>query len=111
MIAPDGYCLIDCDSSQIEARVLAWLAGQDDLTEAFRVGDDVYKKMAMSIYGVNREEDVTKDQRFVGKTTILGAGYGMGAVRLKNSCRSFGFDMDLMKLAGLSRCTVKRTLR
>jgi DNA polymerase I-like protein with 3'-5' exonuclease and polymerase domains len=81
MIAPDGYVLIDCDSSQIEARVLAWLAGQGDLTEAFRVGDDVYKKMAMSIYGVNREEDVTKDQRFVGKTTILGAGYGMGAVR------------------------------
>ena len=95
MIAPDGYVLIDCDSSQIEARVLAWLAGQGYLTEAFRVGDDVYKKMAMSIYGVNREEDVTKDQRFVGKTTILGAGYGMGAVRFKEQLQSFGFDMDL----------------
>jgi len=95
MIAPDGYMLIDCDSSQIEARVLSWLAGQDDLTEAFRVGDDVYKKMAMSIYGVNREEDVTKDQRFVGKTTILGAGYGMGAVRFKDQLQSFGFDMEL----------------
>ena len=94
-------CLIDCDSSQIEARVLAWLAGQDDLTEAFRVGDDVYKKMAMSIYGVNREEDVTKDQRFVGKTTILGAGYGMGAVRLKNSCNRSGSRWIWMKLAGL----------
>jgi len=75
--------------------VLAWLAGQGDLTEAFRVGDDVYKKMAMSIYGVNREEDVTKDQRFVGKTTILGAGYGMGAVRFKEQLQSFGFDMEL----------------
>ena len=49
----------------------------------------------MSIYGVNREEDVTKDQRFVGKTTILGAGYGMGAVRFKDSCSHFGFDIDL----------------
>lgn len=95
MVAPDGHILIDCDSSQIEARVLSWLAGQDDLTEAFRVGDDVYKKMAMSIYGVNREEDVTKDQRFVGKTTILGAGYGMGAVRFKDQLQSFGFDMEL----------------
>ena len=95
MIAPDGYVLIDCDSSQIEARVLAWLAGQEDLTEAFHVGDDVYKKMAMSIYGANREEDITKDQRFVGKTTILGAGYGMGAVRFKEQLRSFGFEMDL----------------
>jgi len=95
IVAPDGYMLVDCDSSQIEARVLSWLAGQDDLTEAFRVGDDVYKKMAMSIYGVNREEDVTKDQRFVGKTTILGAGYGMGAVRFKDQLQSFGFDIEL----------------
>lgn len=95
MIAPDGFMLIDCDSSQIEARVLSWLAGQHDLTEAFQVGDDVYKKMAMSIYGVNRPEDVTKDQRFVGKTTILGAGYGMGAVRFKDQLQSFGFDMEL----------------
>ena len=95
MIAPDGYMLIDCDSSQIEARVLSWLAGQDDLTQAFHVGDDVYKKMAMSIYGVNRPEDVPKDQRFVGKTTILGAGYGMGAVRFKDQLQSFGFDMEL----------------
>ncbi len=49
----------------------------------------------MSIYGANREEDITKDQRFVGKTTILGAGYGMGAVRFKEQLRSFGFEMDL----------------
>ena len=93
--APDGYKLIDCDSSQIEARVLAWLAGQDDLTEAFAAGKDVYKQMATKIYGVNREEDITKEQRFVGKTTILGAGYGMGAVRFVDQLATFGFDMDL----------------
>tara|TARA_R110000751_G_scaffold259113_4_gene358443 strand:+ start:1043 stop:2872 length:1830 start_codon:yes stop_codon:yes gene_type:complete len=95
IIAPEGYVVVDCDSSQIEARVLAWLAGQDDLTEAFRAGDDVYKRMAMSIYGSNQLEDVTKDQRFVGKTTILGAGYGMGAPRFKDQLQSFGFDMPL----------------
>ena len=95
IVAPDGYMLIDCDSSQIEARVLSWLAGQDDLTQAFHVGDDVYKKMAMSIYGVNRAEDVTKDQRFVGKTTILGAGYGMGAVRFKAQLQSLGHEIEL----------------
>ena len=95
IIAPAGYKLIDCDSSQIEARVLAWLAGQDDLTEAFAKGEDVYKQMATKIYGVNREEDVTKDQRFVGKTTILGAGYGMGAVKFKDQLATFGFEMEL----------------
>ena len=92
--APEGYVVIDCDSAQIEARVLAWFAGQDNLTEAFRNKEDVYVKMASTIYNVP-EDEVTKDQRFVGKTTILGAGYGMGAVKFQAQLQSFGFDMDL----------------
>ena len=71
MLAPEGYMFIDCDSSQIEARTLAWLAEQDDLVEAFDRGEDVYRIMASAIYGVP-EEEVTPEQRFVGKTTILG---------------------------------------
>ena len=94
IIAPPGYTLVDADSAQIEARVLAWLAEQDDLTHAFRAGEDVYVKMASRIYGV-QESDVTKDQRFVGKTTILGAGYGMGALKFQAQLKNFGFDMEL----------------
>ena len=94
IITPEGYTMIDCDSAQIEARVLAWFAGQDNLTEAFRNKEDVYVKMASTIYNVP-EDEVTKDQRFVGKTTILGAGYGMGAVKFQAQLQSFGFDMDL----------------
>ena len=94
IIAPEGYTLIDADSAQIEARVLAWLAEQDDLTDAFKAGEDVYVKMASRIYGIP-EEDVTKDQRFVGKTTILGAGYGMGAMKFQAQLKNFGFDMDI----------------
>ena len=94
IIAPEGHTIVEADSAQIEARVLAWLAGQDDLVSAFTNGEDVYKKMASRIYGV-KEEDVSKDQRFVGKTTILGAGYGMGAVKFQAQLKNFGFDMDL----------------
>jgi DNA polymerase len=94
IIAPQGHSIIDADSAQIEARVLAWLAEQDDLTEAFTNGEDVYKNMASKIYGV-AESLVTKDQRFVGKTTILGAGYGMGAQKFQNQLKTFGFDMEL----------------
>tara|TARA_R110000803_G_scaffold2388_6_gene8100 strand:+ start:413 stop:2251 length:1839 start_codon:yes stop_codon:yes gene_type:complete len=94
ILAPEGYTLIDCDSSQIEARVLAWLAGQDDLVSAFLNGEDVYIKMSSKIYNIP-EEDVTKDQRFVGKTTILGCGYGMGAVRFADQLQSFGTHMDI----------------
>lgn len=92
--APEGYVLIDCDSSQIEARTLAWLAGQDDLVAAFDKGEDVYKIMASAIYGVS-VEDVTDDQRFVGKTTILGAGYGMGPPKFQAQLKTFGVTMEL----------------
>ena len=92
--APKGYVIIDCDSSQIEARTLAWLAEQDDLVEAFKNGEDVYKKMAAAIY--NKAEDaVSKEERFVGKTTILGAGYGMGAVKFSAQLKTFGVDFPI----------------
>ena len=94
IIAPEGHTMIDCDSSQIDARVLAWLAGQDDLTTAFANGDDVYKHMASSIYNVPSDE-VKGSQRFVGKTTILGAGYGMGAVKFQTQLAGMGVEMGL----------------
>jgi len=94
MIAPDGYAVLDSDSSQIEARTLAWLAGQNDLVQAFENGEDVYKIMASAIYG-KPQGDITKDERFVGKTTILGAGYGMGAAKFKAQLKNFGVDIEL----------------
>lgn len=94
ILAPEGHVMIDCDSSQIEARVLAWFAGQDDLVQAFKDGKDVYKIMASAIYHA-AVEDITKDQRFVGKTTILGSGYGMGAHKFQAQLKTFGVDIDL----------------
>ena len=94
IIAPKGYTLIDADSSQIEARILAWLSGQDDLVQAFANKEDVYKIMAGSIYD-KQPGDITKEERFVGKTTILGCGYGMGAERFRNQLRNFGVDIEL----------------
>jgi len=86
---PKGYVIINADSSQIEARAVAWLAGQEDLVDAFDKGKDVYKIMASAIYGKPVEE-ITKEERFVGKTTILGAGYGMGAVKFQAQLKVFG---------------------
>ena len=93
IIAPEGHLIIDADSSQIEARVLAWLSGQNDLVEAFKKGEDVYKIMASAIYGKSIEE-VSKEERFVGKTTILGCGYGMGAQKFKAQLKTFGTEID-----------------
>lgn len=94
IVAPEGYTIIDADSAQIEARVLAWLSEQDDLVTAFAEGKDVYKKMASAIYG-KPEFEISKDERFVGKTTILGAGYGMGAVKFQAQLKNMGVDVDL----------------
>jgi DNA polymerase I-like protein with 3'-5' exonuclease and polymerase domains len=93
ILAPEGYMVVDSDSSQIEARTVAWLAGQDDLVEAFENGKDVYKIMAAAIYG-KEESEITKDERFVGKTTILGAGYGMGAVKFQSQLKTFGVSVE-----------------
>jgi DNA polymerase I-like protein with 3'-5' exonuclease and polymerase domains len=94
ILAPKGHVIIDCDSAQIEARVLAWFAGQDDLVEAFRNGEDVYKIMAGAIYRKPVDE-VTKGERFIGKTTILGAGYGMGAQKFQGQLKAFGTEVTL----------------
>jgi DNA polymerase len=86
--------LVDSDSSQIEARTLAWLAEQNDLVDAFERNEDVYRIMASSIYGKTPEK-INKDERFVGKTTILGCGYGMGAEKFQAQLKAFVVDMPL----------------
>jgi DNA polymerase len=94
ILPPAGHVILDSDSSQIEARTLAWLAGQEDLVEAFDRGEDVYKIMASAIYN-KAVEAVSKEERFVGKTTILGAGYGMGASKFQKQLKNFGVELEL----------------
>ncbi|MFN9909224.1 MAG: DNA polymerase, partial [bacterium] len=84
IIPPEGYVIINSDSSQIEARVLAWLAGQEDVVKQFANKEDVYSIFASSVYG----RTITKanpTERFVGKTCVLGLGYGTGAAKLRHT--------------------------
>ena len=94
LVAPRGHVIIDCDSSQIEARVLAWLAGETTILRLFAEKKDVYKHMASAIFYIP-EDEVSADQRFIGKTTVLGAGYGMGGVKFQMQLASMGKDVDL----------------
>jgi DNA polymerase len=93
IVPPDGYVLIDADSSQIEARTVAWLAGQADLVNSFEDGEDVYKIMACRIYH-KPFNSITTAERFVGKTTILGAGYGMGWKKFQLQLKTFGVEIE-----------------
>lgn len=95
--APRQHAFIIADLSQIEARTLAWLAGQNDVLEAFRAGKDVYSLAAGNIYG--REIDKQRDahERFVGKVATLALGYGAGAGRFAEMLRigQFGPPVDI----------------
>ena len=79
LTAPEGYVLVVVDSSQIEARVLAWLAGENELLQQFADGDDVYVRFAMRIWPGQQIDDA---RRFVGKICILALGFGVGHVKL-----------------------------
>ena len=110
IVAPDEHMMIDSDSSQIEARTLAWLAEQNDLVDAFEQGEDVYKIMASSIYGKD-VKDVGTTERFMGKTTILGAGYGMGATKFRAQLKTQGVDLsedETKRIIDVYRSTYER---
>jgi DNA polymerase I-like protein with 3'-5' exonuclease and polymerase domains len=94
VIAPLGYKVINCDSSQIEARVLVWLAGQNDVMQWFKEGRDVYSEFASKVYNKPVDE-ITKQERAVGKTCILGLGYGTGAKKLQLTLKLMaGVEID-----------------
>ena len=96
ILAPKGHVVVVADSAQIEARVLAWLSQQMDIVNAFATKQDVYKLMASAIYGVPVEQ-ITKDQRFIGKICVLGLGYGMGPQKLQQTLKqgTMGPSVDI----------------
>jgi DNA polymerase len=92
--APPGYVLVVADSSQIEARVNAWLWGQTDLLNLFANGDDPYAALASALYGVTvrkhskHQDGINAHLRPVGKAMELGLGFGMGWKKYLDGCLS-----------------------
>ena len=89
IIPREGNKLAVLDFAQIEGRVLAWLAGQQDVLDAFASGVDMYKFVASQIYQCGID-DVTKDQRFIGKVAMLALGYQGGAGAFISMATNFG---------------------
>jgi DNA polymerase len=86
LTAGEGNVVISCDSSQIEARLVAYVAEQEDLLQAFSDKRDVYCEFATEVYGrVITKAD--KIERFVGKTAVLSLGYGAGAAKFREMLR------------------------
>ena len=103
ILAPPGYTIVAVDAAQIEARLTAWLAGEMSLLEQFANGEDVYRNFATEIFRVKDARDITKVQRFIGKTLILGLGFGMSDGKLfytiNNLARDQGIDVSWIAMA------------
>jgi DNA polymerase I-like protein with 3'-5' exonuclease and polymerase domains len=97
MSAPDGHSMVAGDSSQIEARIVAWLAGQHDLVADFAAGIDIYSKFATKIFGFDVDKKSFPLERQAGKTGILGLGFGMGPDRFKDKLKSDTPSVDMAR--------------
>ncbi len=93
---PEGYILGIADASQIEARIAAWLAGQDDLVKGFADGEDIYSEFGTELFKEpvwkpTGEEPpglykIVKVRREFSKAGILGFIFGLGKDTLYNNC-------------------------
>lgn len=87
LIAPESHYIYVADLSNIEARMLAWLSGQIDLLKQFELGEDIYSNFASRIYNETVNKNEHPERRFVGKTAILGLGFGMGAKKFESTLK------------------------
>lgn len=84
IVAAPGSKLVACDYSQVEARGIAWFAEEQAMLKAFRNNEDAYRLMAGRIFGCSPAA-ATDEQRFLGKSAVLGCGYQMGPDKFKRS--------------------------
>lgn len=89
--APEGHTVIAGDESQVEARFVATLCGQEDLRLAFENGEDVYCYFASDLFGrtITKADQV---ERWLGKTCILGLGFGLGKDKFGGSIPVLSFN-------------------
>jgi DNA polymerase-1 len=95
IIAPEGHRLVKADFSQIELRIVAKIAGEEKMLEAYRQGEDLHARTARNITG---REEVTKEDRQLAKAVNFGTLYGQGAKGLQEYARNtYGVAMSLQE--------------
>jgi DNA polymerase len=110
IVAPEGYVVVGADLSNIELRVGLWVCGEMEALKSLGEGRDLYKEFASLVFNV-AYEDVSKDQRFIGKTSQLGLIFGVGAGKLRDAIKvGSGTDigeMEAKRIVDLYRATYK----
>lgn len=104
---------IGADFSSIEARMLAWLAGEEQVLEIFRTHGKIYEYAAALIYGIPMEK-VTKDQRQIGKVSELALGYQGGKGAFQMMAKAYGIKVTDEQAEGIKnawRANRQKTVR
>lgn len=96
--ARSGNRFLIADYSAIEARVLPWLAGQEDILEVFKTHGKIYEYTASQIYGVS-PDSIGKDseERFIGKVATLALGYQGGVNAFVKMAENYGVSIEEAK--------------
>lgn len=92
LVPDEGHDFISCDFSAIEARKTAWLAGEEKVLDIFRTHGKIYEAAASDIYRVPIEE-VTKEQRQIGKVAVLALGFGGGKGAFAMMAKGYGVEV------------------
>ncbi len=95
--APEGYVVVAGDESQVEARFVCTLCGQDDMRDQFDRAEDVYRLFAAILFN-KAPELIAKIERFIGKQCILGLGYGLGKDKFSKSIPILAWNQLGIKL-------------
>jgi DNA polymerase-1 len=86
LFIPDpGFIFVNADLSQAEARVVAYLAGEERLIKVFESGGDIHRKNAANVFR-HAEQDVTERERELAKRLVHASNYGMGSVTFAKQC-------------------------
>ncbi|WP_274371501.1 DNA polymerase [Morganella morganii] len=105
IMTPEGKKLVVSDLSNIEGRMLAWLAGEAWKIKAFSefdngIGADLYKLAYARAFNIS-PDDVDKHMRQIGKVMELGLGYGGGVAAFLTFALTYGLDLDELADAAL----------
>ncbi len=92
IMSENGYEFHVADYNAIEARVVMWLAGEMEALAGFDSGVGIYKDMASTIYA-KPAEIISDDERQLGKTIVLGGGFGMGFFKFLLTCHAWGIKL------------------
>lgn len=92
-IQPHQGTLFQADYAAVEARIVCWLAGQENALQEYRQGLDRYVSMAAKIFNCSRDE-VDSDRRFLGKQAVLGCGFQLWWPGFQSQCAKYGVIVD-----------------